>query len=296
MGVISRLAYVAASSSDLSAWKAYGTEVLGFEVGADSNDRLLYLRADEGHHRLAIRAGDRDDVAYVGWQVANDAALEAAGAALENAGVSVTRGTAEEAADRRVLSFIHFTCPHSGVRMELVVSPEEIFTPRFRPTRDLAGFQMGALGLGHVVLYAPDVRAAAEFYASVLGFGVTDYAMIPDVGPFAAFLHCNPRHHSLAFMTIPGAPRRIQHVMFETLTMDDVGLSFDLCRAKDIVSTTPGKHHNDHAFSFYFRNPSSWHIEYGWSPRIIKPEGWTTEQYGLRPGNAWGHHGLMEMV
>lgn len=84
--------------------------------------------------------------------------------------------------------------------------------------------------------------------------------------------------------------------MFETLTMDDVGLSYDLCQAKDIVSTTPGRHHNDHAFSFYFRNPSLWHLEFGWSPRTVDPNGWTTEQYGLRPGNALGHHGLMEMV
>jgi 2,3-dihydroxybiphenyl 1,2-dioxygenase len=296
MGVISRLAYVSASCTDLSAWKAYGTEVLGFEVSPDSNDRLLYLRADENHHRFAIWSGDSDDVSYVGWQVADVEALEAAGAALEKAGVAVTRGSGEEAADRRVHSFTHFVCPHSGVRMELVVSPEQIFMPRFRPTRDLAGFRTGDQGLGHVVLYAPDVRAAAEFYKRALGFGVTDYAVIPGVGPLAVFLHCNPRHHSLAFMAIPGAPRKIQHVMFETVTMDDVGLSFDLCQAKNIITTTPGKHHNDHTYSFYFRNPSAWHVEFGWAPRTIDPATWTTEEYGLRPGNAWGHQGLMEMV
>jgi 2,3-dihydroxybiphenyl 1,2-dioxygenase len=296
MGVISRLAYVSASCSDLSAWKAFGTEVLGFEVGADSNDRVLYLRADESHHRFAIWSGDNDDVSHIGWQVADLATLETAAVALENAGVAVKHGTGEEAADRRVFAFIHFLCPHSGVRMELVVSPEEIFTPRFQPTRDLAGFRTGELGLGHVVLYAPDVRAAADFYVRTLGFGVSDFAVIPQVGPLAAFLHCNPRHHSLAFMSIPGAPRKIQHVMFETETMDDVGLTFDVCHGKEIVTTTPGKHHNDRAFSFYFRNPSAWHVEFGWNPRLINPATWATEQYELRKGNAWGHHGLMGMI
>jgi 2,3-dihydroxybiphenyl 1,2-dioxygenase len=296
MSVVNQLSYVAASCSDLPAWKAYGTEVLGFDISSDSNDRLLYLRADESHHRLALWADGNDDVAYVGWQVADTAALETAGAALEKAGVAVGRGRPEEAADRRVLDFIHFVCPHSGVRMELVVGHEEIFTPRFRPTRDLAGFRTGSLGMGHVVLYAPDVRAAAEFYVRTLGFGITDYAMIPHVGPLAAFLHCNPRHHSLAFMGIPGAPRKIQHVMFETLSIDDVGLTFDLCSAMDITTTTPGKHHNDQTYSFYFRNPSEWHCEFGWSPRLIDPATWATEQYGLRPGNAWGHKGLMEMI
>src|SRR5690606_6847921 len=115
-------AYVAAESTDLSAWRSYATDILGFEVGSDSNDRLLYPRADENHHRIAVRSGERDDVGYVGWQVANSAALDAAAATLDAAGVAVARGTPEEIADRRVLDMLHFTCPHSGVRMELVVS------------------------------------------------------------------------------------------------------------------------------------------------------------------------------
>ncbi|MBT2268999.1 VOC family protein [Rhodococcus erythropolis] len=296
MSAVNQLAYVAATTRDMSAWRAYGTEVLGLEIGTDSNDKLMYLRADERHHRLAVHEGDNDDVEYVGWEVANHAALDAAAAAVEKLGVKVTMGTPEEAADRRVIEMAHFTCPHSGVRMELVVGLEQVFTPRFRPTRDLAGFETGDIGMGHVVLYAPDVKAAAEFYIKALGFGVTDFAMIPGVGPLAAFMHCNERHHSLAFMTIPGAQRKIQHVMFETTTMDDVGLTYDVCLDRKIDTTTPGRHHNDHTFSCYFRNPSDWHFEYGWQPRRIDPATWDTEQYVLRPGNAWGHHGLMEMV
>jgi 2,3-dihydroxybiphenyl 1,2-dioxygenase len=296
MSAVNQLAYVAATTRDVSAWREYGTEVMGLELGSDSNDQLMYLRADERHHRLAVRAGDNDDVEYVGWEVANQAALEAAAAAVERQGVAVIAGKPEEAADRRVLDFVHFTCPHSGVRMELVVGHEQVFTPRFRATRDLAGFETGDMGMGHVVLYAPDVRAAADFYVKALGFGVTDYAIIPNVGPLAAFLHCNQRHHSLAFMTIPGAPRKIQHIMFETVSMDDVGLSYDVCLDRHITTTSPGRHHNDHTFSFYFRNPSDWHFEYGWAPRKIDPEKWDTEHYLLRPGNAWGHHGLMEMI
>lgn len=296
MGIIKRLSYVVTGSSDMSAWKGYGTEVLGFEVGYGSSDRLLYLRADESHHRVAVVADGKDDVASVGWQLADSVALQAAGAALESVDVRVSRGTGEEAADRRVLEFIHFICPHSGVRMELVVGAEEVFAPPFRSTRALSGFRTSAQGLGHVVLYAPDVRAAAEFYVRTLGFGVTDYAMLPNSAYFAAFLHCNSRHHSLAFITRPGAPRKIQHVMFETVSMDDVGLTFDLCTSRNIITTTPGRHHNDRTYSFYFRNPSGWHFEFGWGPRTIDPATWCTEQYGLRPANAWGHQGLMEMV
>lgn len=293
---VNQLAYVASTTTDLASWRRYATDVLGFEFGVDSNDSLLYLRNDERHHRIAVRQGADEDVAYVGWEVASTAALEAAAAAVEKQGVTVEHGKPEEAADRRVLAFAHFTCPHTGVRMELVVGHEQIFTPRFRPSRDLGGFRTGELGLGHVVLYAPDVRAAADFYVKALGFGVTDYATIPTGHTLAAFLHCNARHHSLAFMTIPGAPRKIQHVMFETATIDDVGQSYDLCLGEEITSTSPGRHHNDKTFSFYFRNPSAWHFEFGWQPRTIDPATWDTENYVLRQGNAWGHHGLMEMV
>jgi len=37
-------------------------------------------------------------------------------------------------------------------------------------------------------------------------------------------------------------------------------------------------------------------VEFGWNPRLIDPATWATEQYELRKGNAWGHHGLMGMV
>ncbi|WP_280512107.1 VOC family protein [Nocardia farcinica] len=296
MAAVSQLSYVVGTSSDVSAWKQYATEVLGLEVSRDSSDSLLYIRADDRHHRLGVRAGHDDDVAYVGWDVASKSALDAAAARLDAGGVAVTAGSAAEAADRRVMEFVYFICPYSGVRMELVLGHEKLFLPKFRPTRDIAGFNTGDMGMGHVVLYASDIAGAAEFYSHVLGFGVSDFAHIPEVGPFAVFLHCNARHHSLAFMNIPTATRRIQHVMFETVSIDDVGVSYDLCAERGITSTSTGRHQNDHVFSFYFGNPSGWHFEYGWGPRMVDPETWTTENYVLGSGFAWGHHGLMKMV
>ncbi len=296
MAAVTQLSYVVGSSTDLSDWRRYATEVLGLELMADSDSQLLYVRADERHHRIAVRAGAHDDVAYIGWDVASETALDQAAAAVEAAGVNVERGKPHEAADRRVVDFVHFTCPYSGVRMELVLGHEKIFMPRFHPSRELAGFRTEEMGLGHVVLYAQDVVAAADFYARTLGFGVTDYFQVPNMGTLATFLHCNPRHHSLAFMNIPTATRRIQHLMFETESIDDVGTSYDLCLERGITTTSIGRHQNDRVFSFYFRNPSGWHFEYGWGPRIIDPNTWTAENYIGRPGFGWGHHGLMEMV
>lgn len=297
MHVVSQLGYVGSTATDLGAWRAYATEVLGVEIAPDSTDALLYLRVDDHHHRLAVHAGDADDVAYVGWEVADPAALQAAVARIEAAGVAVKSGTSDEIALRCVLDLAWFDCPHTGVRTEIFIGPEVLFQPPFRPSRPIGGFVTGEQGLGHLVLYAPELPAAEAFYRDVLGFATSDRVIVPGMGQIAAFMHCNTRHHSLGLMGIPGTPRRIQHVMFETADMDTVGTTYDICTERGITTTTLGRHLNDRAFSFYFANPSGWHFEYGWGARSIDPSTWRIEHFnGIRPKGEWGHDGLISMI
>ena len=297
MHEVRQLGYVGSTATDLAAWRAYAVEVLGVEISPDSTDEVLYLRIDDHHHRLAIHAGDVDDVAHVGWEVADPGALERAVQRVESAGVAVKAGTAEEAASRCVLDLAWFECPHTGVRTELFIGPEMLFQPAFHPSRPIGGFVTGDGGLGHIVLYAPDIVAAEAFYRDVLGLATTDRVIVPGLGQVAAFMHANARHHSLGLMAIPGTPRRIQHVMFETADMDTVGTTFDICAARSITTTSLGRHLNDRAFSFYFANPSGWHFEYGWGPRSIDPASWRIEHFnGIRPKGEWGHDGLISMI
>jgi hypothetical protein len=85
--------------------------------------------------------------------------------------------------------------------------------------------------------------------------------------------------------------------MLETSSIDEVGITHDICKTEDMVSVGLGRHVNDRAFSFYFKNPSGWHFEYGWSPRTIDPDTWKVEHYNvLRPnGGEWGHDGLVNL-
>ena len=295
-----RLAYLGANATDLESWRKYNTEVLGLEIGRDSSERLLYLRYDDRHHRLCLHAADNDDIAYVGWEVANNAALDAMASNLERRGIAVQSGTANEMADRRVLGLIHFKCPYTGVRMEFAFGHEGVFIPRFRPTRDLSGFLTGELGMGHVVLYtAPtDVKPAAKFYVDTLGMGISDFVVTQDGTEVAAFLHCNPRHHSLALFGSAKAPRKLQHVFLETNSIDDVGTTYDVCLERELAATSIGRHPDDRSVSFYFRNPSNWYFEYGWQLRTIDPQKHATEQYVIGPGRtgAWGHAGIWKMA
>jgi 2,3-dihydroxybiphenyl 1,2-dioxygenase len=295
MGV-TKLAYAGANATDLDVWRGYVTDVLGLQIADEGGEHLLYVRADERHHRLIVHAADHDNVAYLGWELSDHAALEAAAAAVERQGVTVESGKPQQLADRHVLEMVHFTCPYSGVRMELTVGNEVVFMPAFRPSRALSGFRTAELGMGHAALYTTaDVMEAARFYVRTLGFAVSDYEILPDGVPLVSFLHCNPRHHSLAFIAHPNPRFSIQHIMFETNSLDDLGPTYDLCVQRNITATSLGRHPNDRGLTFYFRNPSGWLFEYAWQLRNIDPRNWTAEQYVLKPGDAWGHEGLHSM-
>jgi len=299
MHKVDELAYIGIAANDLDVWSTYAQEVLGHEVAADSDSHNLYLRMDERHHRFIVHPAENEpeDVSYVGWQVRDAAAMDAVAAQLVTAGVNVVDGKPEEAATRRVLGFVHFTDPHSGVRMELAYGPEVTFQPAYRPSRPISGFVTGAQGLGHFVTYVPDVEAAEAFYSQTLGFSTSDSPSVPGVGKLASFMYCNPRHHSLAFFGNPQPRRRTYHVMLEHTSIDDVGSAFDICQSQDKVKVQLGRHNNDRMFSFYAQNPSGWLFELGWGARTIDPETFPVEHYSLTGGSGlgeWGHAGLME--
>ena len=212
--------------------------------------------------------------------------------------MTVTAGKPEEAADRRVVDFVHFTDPHSDLRMELHYGPEVIFMPPYYPQRAIHGYKTGAWGMGHFVTFVKDAEEAARFYQDVLGFGMSDWIIVPGLGKIGAFMHCNGRHHSLAFFANPAAPRHVHHVMMENLSIDDVGTGYDICLERELVTATLGRHLNDHMLSFYFKNPGDWHFEIGWGAREIDPATWQVQHYnGLQPGGGeWGHEGLINIV
>ena len=77
--------------------------------------------------------------------------------------------------------------------------------------------------------------------------------------------------------------------MIEVDNPDDVGLTYDLVRKNKIpIAIQPGKHSNDHMYSFYFRNPSGWMVEYGFGARSAthQSEYYLADIYGheIEPG------------
>ena len=125
-----------------------------------------------------------------------------------------------------------------------------------------------------------------SFYTGMLGMKESDYISI---GRFkGGFLHCNPRHHSIAFFEMPRPKTRINHFMLQLGSFDDVGRTYDQVADEHIpVYMTLGKHNNDYMTSFYMGNPSGFGVEYGWGARTIDDSCWQVEH--LTTGSFWGH-------
>jgi 2,3-dihydroxybiphenyl 1,2-dioxygenase len=296
MASVSQLGYLGIGTSDAKAWRDLATTILGLQAVPGNDPSIAYLRMDEFHHRLELRSTGSDDLEFVGWEVPDPATLQHVAQQLEDGGVPVTPGTRDEANNRRVVDLVKCVDP-DGI-------PTEIFCGRpinpqpFHPARPMSGFKTGDMGLGHIVVYARSLDETIRFYRDLLGFRVSDFTEVRTPGGTVrlAFLHCNPRHHSIALLEAPGAPKRINHVMVECNALDDVGTGRDLCLRRGIpIAIDLGRHMNDHMVSFYMANPSGFAIEYGWGARTIDDTTWQIEHY-TTVDSLWGHPQLSSLV
>jgi 2,3-dihydroxybiphenyl 1,2-dioxygenase len=287
MGTVVQLGYLGLEVSDFGAWRRFAREVLGLTVGTPRPDGALPLRMDGHAHRFLLHEGPRDDVAYVGWEYASRAWIDATVGMLDRAGVAVRSGTTAENAARGVQGLIWFEDPN-GIRTELAYGAT-MGEGSFVSDQMRSGFRTGDQGMGHVLVNARNSTETERFYREMLGFALTDYVDTEVSGHplHAVFLHVNPRHHSLAFAELP-IPKRLHHVMLEVNSIDDVGAAFDRCQELGVpLQRTIGRHQNDRMVSFYGYTPSGFCFEIGWGGREIDDRSWEVKVY---PGaSEWGH-------
>jgi 2,3-dihydroxybiphenyl 1,2-dioxygenase len=282
--MITALGYLGVHSARLEDWSQYATGLLGMQQ-VDAAGSMRSFRMDDRRQRLVVQDGGAEGLAFLGWEVADAAALDALAARLEAAFVPVARGGAALAAARHVTELIVFADP-AGNRLEAFHGAEAADEP-FRPGRPISGFRTGPLGMGHAVLHAVDVAVLLPFYRDLLGFRVSDYGLTPYP---LYFFHVNGRHHSFALVGSGGAG--LHHFMVELGSLDDVGQGLDLALLQDgRLAYTLGRHTNDHVTSFYTHAPSGFFVEYGWGGRVIEPATWQPHETFDGP-SFWGHDRL----
>lgn len=282
--MIKSLAYLGIISPAYKEWETFGPEVLGVQHAGHGPDGSVRLRVDDAAHRIAIHPGEKDKICYIGWSLKDEADAKAVANRVAAHGIEVTRSRQEEHEERKVEGFYWFQDP-SGFRHEL--SWGQVFTTApFCAGRGVKGFRTGDQGLGHVVLAVADLEQSDRFYREVMGFHPSDTVKDGDLQ--AHFYHVNGRHHSLAIGRLPNRQPAFLHLMIEVNELDDVGTTLDLCEKRGIpITTTLGRHSNDHMISFYMYTPSCFRLEYGWGGLDVDNDLWVPRTYD-KP-SIWGH-------
>ena len=282
MNGVTELGYVRFGVSDLAEWQAFATDLIGLEVSERENGRL-YLRSDSWHHRIILEEDGSDDLIGAGLRVAGPTEFRTLQQTLEAAGIGFQLADEATLRERRVLELLTLSDP-SGVPLEIFHGPQVDSHRPFYPGRGMFGrFCTGSGGVGHMLIRTESIEASLDFYTMLGMRGSVEYRIPrPDGGAVEiGFVHCNERDHTFAF----GLPvqKNVDHLMLEVDNLDDVFRTYELITQSQYpVVITPGKHANDHMFSFYCLSPSGFQIEigYGGRPATHQSEYYTGDTYG----------------
>lgn len=288
---IVELGYLLVGAPNVTDWRHFGEKIVGAMM-LEGPSGALYAKIDERQFRIAILPGYENGLIASGWLVANAEEFDKAREDLSAAGVTLRNGDAQGAKLRQVQDYFSFSDP-SGHGHEIAWGPISDFTP-FSSPAGVSGFVTHGLGLGHVVLAAPDnFDAEYEFWTKTCGFGLSDVLKLPgsERASRIHFMHCsNARQHSLALGELP-FPGGCIHVMLEVATMSDVGRALDrVAEHGGKLFATIGQHVNDDMFSFYVMTPAGFPMEYGSGGKQVD---WSKHvAFETTRGDIWGHHFL----
>ena len=283
---ITALGYIEIGVTQLAAWQSYATEVLG--LACKREDNALWLRMDEEVWRHKLVESDTDDITCAGFDLGDDLEnLHRVVDQLSAIGVEVTEQNSSAARERGVDQLWACQDP-DGLRIELYIGERKDFQ-EFNSPIGVRGFVTADQGLGHIVLAVSDQEKANAFYLDALGFKLSDHIELGKPGQSIeiTFLHCNPRHHTLALAPLP-VPQRLNHFLIQVDNIDDVGLSYDRAQAAGHkITSSLGRHTNDRMISYYMKTPSGFDIEFGYGGLEIEEDNWQPGRY-YSP-SSWGH-------
>jgi len=282
---ISNFAYVGLGVSDVPGWTAFATDILGFAGAGMNRGGEEILRFDDKPWRLAVSQSPDNDVSYMGFEAADAGAVARLADRFRGEGVATRAMSSAEADGRNVAGGVVLSDP-DGLTVEVVHGFTDCPTAFQSPIG--AEFVTGNQGLGHIVISAPDIERSLKFYR-LLGFEITDYietALGPDVFVRLVFLHCNARHHTLALLPLP-TPKRLNHLMFETKTIDSVLQAYYRAKSAGLpIMRHIGRHTNDRMLSFYAKTPAGFDVEYG-CDGVQVGGNWAVKTYDAI--SIWGH-------
>ncbi len=239
------------------------TRVLGLhETDREGGSVFLRTSGEFGHHSTVLTESDRPGLGHVGWQVAEPGHVEGWSRRLREAGVEhalLAGGTQRAQGDT-----VRFATPH-GHEVELFYEIERLVSPT--PSRLLSqpvrypAPGIGVRRLDHVNLTAPDVDAARDWYADVLGFKLREAARTPE-GDIGVWMSVTSQVHDVAIMRDGQGLARLHHIAYYLDTPESILRATDVLLDEGApIDAGPGKHGLTQAFFVYVFEPGGNRIE-----------------------------------
>lgn len=273
---VTDLHYVAHAVPDFDAERKFYGGVWGLtEVG--EHDGKVYFAAEGSAHPFVVRLRQDDEkkTDLIGFSADSAGDVDAiyAQALMAGAKPVAAPGAAEGPAGGYAARFFD----PDGRAIEVICAATK------RIARTLSLGEAIPVGLSHVVLHSPDVKALLKFYEDALGFRLSDW-----IGEFMVFLRCNAAHHRLAIM--PGKPA-LNHVAFDVASVDEMmrGLA-RMTREGVTLSWGPGRHTaGNNTFSYYL-TPNGTAVEYTSDLENVDEASWVPMTYAMKPDitDQWG--------
>jgi len=241
-------------------------DVMGMEVSAQEG-QSVYLRAfgEYPHHSLVLTERDRPGLGHVAMRV--EAPEQVAGFAdrLGAAGVEVAR--VDGGSEPGQGDGIRFADP-AGHTVELFhdfarAVPNRPSKLRNQPEA-YPGRGIEARRLDHVNLFAPDVRAAREFFQQHLGFKLREGLQLDDGTEVGAWMSVTTNVHDVAVMRdqAGGGPNRLHHVAFWLDSREAMLRAADVLAEHEVpIEAGPAKHGITQAFFMYLFEPGGNRVE-----------------------------------
>lgn len=263
MATIQEIMQIGVGMPDRERFANFSRDMLGLPATTSPDGKVSYIRSDRYQHRIAARTAPKPVLNYIGLDIGGPEELADWQKKLSNGGIDWRRGSKDECDERHVTDFIELKDP-DGHALALSYG-FEIESQPVRYTREL-----NVVGLGHVLLTVKDTQRSHDFYTGVLGFRLSDWVCIDD-NIRLCFLRCNARHHSIAFAPCqPGKAPRLQHVMLEVESLDDVMRSYHFLRMRKApIGMGPGRHINCQTVHVYVQTPAGFAVEFGWGHRRL---------------------------
>ena len=284
------LGYAVVESRRLDDWQRFLGQGIGLHVARVEPDARAF-RMDAHARRIIVRDGATEDVAALGFELRDDAALETVLARLSAHGIATTRVDGREAELRGVRSFFRLEGP-KRLSLELFVDP---FTTDEPLDMLASGFVTGAGGLGHVAMTSRLPDRVRRFWEDVFDARLSDRVSqaVGGVMLDVAFLRMNERHHSVAVAATRGLRldpirTKVQHINLVAAHLDDVSSAYR--RVRDLgfeIAHEIGQHPNDREISFYAVSPSGFEVELGCDALAVDEATWRPAHH--RAISIWGH-------